>query len=297
MTLHQFVYDSTNLLNQSGSSTTSRLDVELLVCHVLNVDRAFLYREPDHNLNEVELELLTQWLKRRQNGEPIAYILGHKDFYKERFVVEPGVLVPRPETEHVVEEGLRRLKEESNQAPYWVMDLGCGTGCIGLSLLLEDPMAHLVGIDLSPVAIKVSRENSSRLQLDERSVFIQKSVTDLKKSDLPKAAQEGFRLIVANPPYIDFQDPKVQPEVRRYEPHKALFSPDEGYRDLFEWADKAAQWLLPQGAFVTEVGAGQSEKLIVHLESSNCFKDIYFLKDYAGWDRVVSCRRREEPNG
>jgi release factor glutamine methyltransferase len=225
-------------------------------------------------------QFVREAIGRRLEGEPLAYILQTQGFYKYEFFVDKRVLVPRPETEIIVDEALIRF---AKQPPTRFVDLGCGSGCIGLSLLKEWPQAKLTAVDLSRSAIAVSEENARRLGVSNRVEFL--------CSDVEKLSDIGaFDLVVANPPYIDKSDSNVEANVRRYEPNEALFAADDGYAKLFAWSHWAFQALKRDGWWILEIGAGQKEKVEAKLFEIG-FHDIKIKKDLAGHWRTAVARK------
>lgn len=214
---------------------------------------------------------------------PLAYLAGKKGFYKHEFLVERGVLIPRPETELVVEVALQRANEKTVRN---LADFGCGSGCIGLSLLRELPEATLWSIDSSVKACGLTAKNAVNLGVDERVFVHNKNVSDWK----PKQALD---LIVANPPYIAIGDVRVQSHVHQYEPHDALYSGVDGLDAVREWTGKAFAWLNKAGIFVSEIGAGQSTRVVEIMKDAG-FEQIEVARDLAGIERVIS---GVKPNG
>lgn len=216
-------------------------------------------------------------IEQRCLGEPLAYILGYREFYGHRFTVKPGILIPRPETEFVVEEALRRWPKEA----HLLLDMGCGSGCIGLTLLKTQVTANLTAIDASPIPVEVTKLNAEQLQLSSRVQALQCRVEDLKGQ---------FNVVVANPPYIAYDDPLIAPDVKKFEPSSALFANENGLASLRVWSEKAAELLTKDGLFVTEIGAGQEVAMRTILSQS--FRDIEEKKDYSGWVRVISAIKK-----
>lgn len=255
-----------------------RLEAEWLVAHAAGTTPSKLVLVENQ---EIDSAWLAQAMRRRLEGEPLAYITGEKGFFKHTFIVRPGVLIPRPETELVVETALRLLGSDGADE---ICDIGSGSGCIGLSLLVEWPSALLTAVDSSEVAIETSRQNAERLGVRQRTSF--------KKENIEAISDEKFfNLIVANPPYIDELDSRVEKHVRQFEPREALFSGDSGYEDLFIWSAWAHKALRPGGWWVTEIGAGQETAVRSKLESLG-YKDIGAERDLAGHVRVIYGRKR-----
>lgn len=222
---------------------------------------------------------LQEWLSERGAGVPLAYLAGRKGFYKNIFHVSRGVLIPRPETELVVTTALARAAQPIRV----IADLGCGSGCIGLSLLGEWPEAKLYAVDRAPAAIQTTTKNAERLHLLLR--------TEVLQSDAESwASPEPLDVVVGNPPYIPEGDPRVDTHVHKYEPHEALYALDEGLHALRAWSRAAAQNLKPEGLVVFEFGAGQGERVRKIMQEAD-FKDIQIVKDLAGLERVVSAKK------
>lgn len=255
-----------------------RLEAEWMLESLTQKTRTDWILRPELQLEPVQIAQLKKWIQRRKTGEPLAYILGHWGFYGREFKVGPGVLIPRPETEFVVEEALRKFPHEKAVR---VADFGAGSGCIGLTLACERSGWIVDLVENSVAALGYIEEN--RVNLNKQS---QTHVLALRVEDLPELPQYG--LIVANPPYIADCDPDVQPTVRAFEPHSALFSPDNGMSALKAWSVKATKLLCNKGAFVTEIGYQQSATMIEFLKSLPDVQNIRVIRDFADHERVIS---------
>jgi len=261
---------------------SARLDAELVLAHALGWERIQLYTQFEYPLTEPELERCRELVRRRASGEPVAYILGYRDFYKSRFFVEPGVLIPRPETEGILE------LVPNDPDLRTIVDLGCGSGCIGLSLLLERPHAKLLGVDVSPIAISVSKRNAERLGLTERSQFLECRAQDLDHQKIFSSfSSSTVDVVVANPPYIDRDDPQVDLHVRQFEPSLALFSENSGLEQIESWSQIAAQILRPGGVVVFEIGADQGQAALDIFSRIKNFERMNLSQDLSGRDRFV----------
>ncbi len=259
---------------------SARLDAELLIADALKLKRIDLYIKFEYPLTEGEIQICRDFVRRRAQLEPVAYILGKKDFYNESFIVKSGVLIPRPETEGIVEEVLRWQKERNLSEPA-IVDLGSGSGCIGLSVLKElSGKGSLLGLDTSAIAVEVANENATRLKLTNCE-FKNLRVQEHNFED------HKFDIVVANPPYIAKNDPDVQPSVKSFEPHTALFAEDEGYQEISEWAIVTAGILKPGGLAAFEIGATQAEKTKKIFSDTGQFALIRSAKDLAGLDRYI----------
>jgi release factor glutamine methyltransferase len=257
-----------------------RLEADRLLAHVLGVEASDLIRRESEKLDPEKTKWLEAAVERRLNGEPLAYVLESQGFFKSEFVVRKGVLVPRPETELVVETALRLY---AGRAPETFADLGCGSGCIGLSLLREWPTAHLLAIDASVEAVVIARENMEKLGLQNRCEIRHSPVDNLEY-------QNRFDLVVANPPYIAVDDPRVEENVRRHEPHEALFAGEKGLSDIFAWSAWAIAALRPGGWWITEIGTGQNEEVGAKLMELG-FLNLGIKKDLAGHSRVICAQK------
>jgi release factor glutamine methyltransferase len=250
-----------------------RLNAELLLAHVLGKKRIDLYLEFDRPLGERELDPLRDLMKRRSAGEPLQHLLGTVEFHGRTFLCDPRALIPRPETEHLVEL-LLALPEK----PSPVLDAGTGSGVIALTLAAEWPEAGVHAIDISPQALALAAENAARLDLAGRVRFLE--------SDLFSAVSGQYALIVANLPYIPAGDiPALSREVRR-DPLPALDGGPDGTGVIRAFLDQARAHLLPGGAVALEIGTGQAEMLMEHLRLLG-YNHIRAKADYAGINRFL----------
>lgn len=264
---------------------TPRLDAELLIAHALNFERVQLYIKYEQPLKEVEVALCREAIRRRALGEPVAYINGEKGFYGELFKVGPGVLIPRPETEIIVDEALKFLKTHPVENPK-ILDLGAGSGCIGLSLLKNNTHATLVSLEKSVEAVKYFEINELSLELNYRSKLICADIEDFDFSGMGL-----FDLIVSNPPYVALNDPKLEINVKNFEPHAALFAEEQGMGLLKSWLKKSAPLLKSGAMLLFEIGSDQREKVISYALDQNIFSNVQIIKDLSGLDRTLKCIR------
>jgi release factor glutamine methyltransferase len=261
-----------------------RLNAELLVLFVLGRERAYLYAHPERELTGEEQDRYDEVIRERARGCPTQYITGHQEFWGLDLLVSPAVLIPRPETEHVVETVLELTREYRVEPPGKVrlIDVGTGSGCIALALASELPQADVHACDIAEEALEMARVNAARLGLDQRVRF--------RKSDLLAAyPRETFDFVVSNPPYVgDSEADKVQKQVREFEPKVAVFSGDEGmdiYRRLVPQAKDA---LKPGGWFVAEIGFSAEEKVRELLAG---WQHIQVTQDLQGIPRVIAAKR------
>ncbi len=264
---------------------SARLDAELLISHGLKIDRMSLYLKFDQPLTEIEISSCRELIRRRSLGEPVAYIVQEKGFYGLSFFVEHGVLVPRPETETIVDEVLAFVKKEKIENPK-ILDLGAGSGCIGLSILKNISTAKLVAVEKSESAQNVFSKNCDALNLNDRTVLIK---SDVESVDFSKLGE--FDCIISNPPYIDIHDSRVQKSVREFEPEMALFAGDRGFSLLKSWSDLAKQNLSENALMMFEMGLDQGAEMLAHFQNLNTFKNISVQKDLSGLDRFIKAIR------
>ena len=287
MTLHDALTES--------SATISRRDAETLLAHLLQRDRAFLLAHADDSLPDPILSNLRTLTTRRATTEPLQYILGEQDFYGLALRVTPAALIPRPETELLVEAVLDWITDRITDHPHLlsprILDIGTGTGAIALALAHHLPTAHITATDISPAALALAGENAATHHLTGRVHFL---LSDLLQS---KELHPPFDIIVSNPPYVASTDAStLQPEVVLYEPHTALFAGPSGldiYRSLIPQAHAA---LAPGGLLALEHGYTQREDLRTLFETQPAttaplWHDLRFLDDYAGIPRIVLATR------
>ena len=257
------------------TSETGRLDAELLLAHALGRHRIDLYTDFDRPLSSHELDAYRDLVARRSRHEPVAYILGEWGFRRLTLTVDRRALIPRPETEIVVERALRHLHGVEEPA---VLDVGAGTGAIALAIADEHPGAKVTAIDVSPDALELARENAARTGL----------ALELIHHDLRGGLPGGpYELVVANPPYVEPTDlATLMPDVRDYEPHVALF----GTGATEAVARAATDVLSPGGHLVLEVGDGQATTTAAMLDGLG-YGAVVTTPDLAGRDRVVEGRR------
>lgn len=283
MQLKEIIQRTTDFFKGKGIES-ARLDAELLIGSVLKLDRVGLYLKFDYPLKESELDACRELVKRRAAGEPVAYILGRKDFFKSTFLVNRNVLIPRPETEELVEDALDFAKK--NEA-LRIIDLGTGSGCIGLSLLKELPDAHLLAVDMSDEALSVAKMNAEALGVSQRAHFVRMDAGALSQDDAQKYLGGVADFVVANPPYIAENDPSVSDQVKAFEPWTALFAAEEGLREIQRWSIAADKITRPGAFIMFEIGMTQGPKAReIFLKLPN-FAKVEIKKDLSGRDRFV----------
>ena len=270
MTVAEFV--AVGGMRLASVSNSPALDSQMLAAHVLRVDRSYVLAHPEEELPDLAMEVL---LQRRESGEPLAYILGWREFYGRRFAVRPGVLIPRQETEVVVEtclafDGIRTA-----------LDVGTGSGIIAITLSLEKPNWQVAATDISADALSIASENADSL----------KATVAFRESDLFSAfAGSSFDLIVSNPPYIGI-DESLPQEVATFEPPEALYSGVTGNEIYERIASEAPDCLSPGGVLVLELGY-QSLPPVSELLLDNGWTIDRVVKDLSGIERCIAARRR-----
>lgn len=266
---------------QGKGVVAGRLDAELLLAHVLEMKRLDLYLQHDRPLLPTELESFKALLKRRAAREPLQYILGTVTFRELELAADRRALIPRPETERLVEEVLLWARDRAGDG-LMAADIGTGTGAIALSLLREGPFQRVVATDTSTEALELARENAFALGLAERM--------DLREGALFDSLDPGARFdaLVSNPPYIPEGDREgLDPEVRDWDPPSALFAGPEGLDVLLPLVTGASGFLHPGGLLAVEVGEGQAGRVARAMEETQAFREIRIRPDLAGRERVV----------
>ena len=248
------------------------LDWELLWCNILQQSRAWLLAHPEYSPSDEQWQTFRSYWRRRSAGEPLAYILGRKEFWSLDLRVNASVLIPRPESELLVELCLEMLP---NNDAIKIIDLGCGSGALALALAHERPSWQLTATDISPAALAVARTNSEslgiRLQLLESNWLL----------DVPRA--KGYQAIIANPPYLAAEDPHLQQLA--YEPRQALVSTADGMGDLCAIIKQSRDYLTAGGLLALEHGCEQGAAVRAELARQG-YNDIATKRDYAGLERV-----------
>lgn len=274
---------ATELLRKSQINEPRR-QAKSLLAFALNKDKTFLIAHPEYQLNSNEEKRFREILERRAAREPFQYITGKQEFYRLDFIVSPDVLIPRPETEIIVENAVEILKEIKNSQ---FCEIGVGSGCISVSILNEIKTATAIGVDISENALHIARENAEKHLVAGR--------LKLKISDVfSNFKDEKFDLIVSNPPYIletDLQD--LQAEVRYFEPHTALFAKNDGL-EIVEKIITESPIYLKAGAFLLmEIGIGQAET-VEKMISADVWQEITFIKDLQGIPRTLKMQVSEQ---
>lgn len=277
------------------------LAAELLLMHALGCDRAWLYGHPEQTLAADVSSRFFDLVARRAAGTPTQYLTGRQEFWGLDFEVGPGVLIPRPETEHVVEVALARLGQpyaapksggRGAALPLRLADVGTGSGCLAVALARELPQARVWATDISPVALEFARRNAARHGVDSRLEFLEASLLTPFLPGARAAPAAPFDLIVSNPPYVACQAaPELPREVREHEPPEALFAGQQGSALYAELLEQAAHLLVPSGVVVVEIGYGAVERVMELLGFA--WTRVAVTSDLAGIPRVLAAERAQ----
>jgi len=256
-----------------------RLNAELLLMFTLNVDRAYLFAHPERELTDDEQSRYDSALAERARGVPAQYITGHQEFWGMDLIVSPAVLIPRPETEHLIESVMELAGEK--QKALRMADVGTGSGCIALALAKEFPHAEIHATDISPAALEIARANASRLQLQDRIQFHQ--------ADLLDGLSVSFDVIASNPPYVsDSEEDQVQLEVRKFEPRSAVFAGATGTEVIERLIPQAHAALRPGGILAMEISGTIADATVWLL---NGWNEVRLIPDLQSIPRIVVARK------
>jgi release factor glutamine methyltransferase len=273
-----------------AAATIDRREAETLLAHLLFRDRAWLIAHADADISTALLHSYRALIARRTAREPIQYLTGQQEFYGLNLRVTPDTLIPRPETEQLVEAVLDWIVARPSLRDPHILDIGTGTGAIALALASKLPTASLTATDLSPAALAVAEQNAARFGLTHRIAFLQ---SDLLASDILQSFAP-FDIIVSNPPYVSLYEAATMPdEVLHHEPHTALFAGTDGldiYRRLLPAAHAA---LKPEGLLALEFGYGQRDSLRTLFDKplNGPWQDLTFQNDYAQIPRIALATR------
>ena len=270
------------LLNQASKTlkqlpnTSSKLDSEILLSEIIKKNRQYLILNSNEELKKENIKSFDYLVKRRKKGEPIAYLINKKEFWKQNFYINQNVLIPRPDTETLVEETLKLFNVNSKLN---MLDIGTGSGCILISILKERRNFFGTGIDISKKAINVARFNAKMHQLSNRVKFY--------NSDVDKFLIGKYDLVVSNPPYIKRQDLKyLEVDVKGFEPKLALDGGKDGFSKITKVISKTSTLLKRNGRFILEIGFGEKNRILSILKQNNFFINKV-VKDYGKNDRCV----------
>lgn len=269
---------ATECLHSSGVDSP-RLDAEILLAHALQVDRSYLLAHPERTLNAAERARYHQFITRRAQHEPVAYLVGHQEFYGLDFFVSPAVLIPRPETELLVEAAIA-LGRASQRRPWLAADVGTGSGAIAVSLAVNVPHVRVYATDISTEALAVAKENCRRHGVSERVILL--------GGHLLVPLPEPVDCLVANLPYVSYEEWESLPVgIVAYEPRLALDGGVHGLERISDLLASAEPYLRPGGVILLEIGATQGTAVVGLAEKCFPQAQVDLLRDYAGLDRVV----------
>ena len=263
-------------------SETPELDVHLLLCHALGVDTTYLRTWPDRALTSDQLTLFNRLLEQRKEGVPVAHLLGSRGFWSLDLEVSPDTLIPRPDTECLVEFVLERF----DSTPMRMLDLGTGTGAIALAVAVERPLWQVTATDFSQNIVDLAKRNAQKHDI-QNVQFAVGSWFDALQAHPSGESGQRFDFIVSNPPYIDEQDHHLDQGDVRFEPKSALIAEDHGFADLIHIAEQARDYLLAGGTLCFEHGFEQGERLRELLDGLG-YEQLQTHKDYGGNDRFTS---------
>jgi release factor glutamine methyltransferase len=274
-TLNKAVYD----LNQFDINQAN-LDSEIILSHVIKKDRKYIILNYKEKLKKEKIKRFNKLINRRKKGEPVAYLINKKEFWNETFYVNKNVLIPRPDTELIIEQVIKSYSKNSRSS---VLDIGTGSGCILLSILKERPNFYGTGIDISKKSIIVSKYNAKMLKLSNR--------VKLYNSDVDNFNNGKYDIIVSNPPYIKFKSLKyLEKNVVNFEPKLALSGGSDGFSEIRKVISKAAVLIKKNGKLFLEIGFNQKIKVIEILKKEGFYINKA-LKDYGKNDRCIVCTK------
>ena len=262
------------LIQRFSDSDSAALDADCLLCAVLSCTRTYLRTWPEQELTPEQVEQAEQLAARREQGEPVAYILGVREFWSLPLQVSPATLIPRPDTEALVEWALTLLSDKGQGQK--ALDLGTGTGAIALALKSEMPALSMWALEREPAALDLARRNAARLGFQ---------VNFLASNWFAALNERNFQLIVSNPPYIDAADPHLSQGDVRFEPHTALVAEEDGLADIRQIIEQAPTYLVPGGWLLLEHGWQQAEA-VRDLLVARGFQAVTTKQDLSGQDRV-----------
>ena len=272
------------------------LAAELLLMKTLGRDRTWVYSHPEEPLSPEQLAHFNALVSRRCAGEPTQYLTGRQEFWGRDFEVGPGVLIPRPETEHVVEVALEMLGPPSEGEHFRIADIGTGSGCIAISLALALPGSQVIATDISEAALAYARRNAEHHGVSGRVDFVHANFFARTGDASLIASPSTLHLVVSNPPYIAQSEAASLPrEVREHEPPEALFGGPQGHELYERLVYQACNALQPSGVLVLELGYNGASRVRSLLDSPPAWSDVCVTNDLAGIPRVIAARKVSRP--
>lgn len=272
-TIQSALAEATALLKEVSDSAA--LDAEVLLCLVLEKDRSYLRAWSEKRLSSTQRLQFQKLLQQRRQGQPIAYLTGTREFWSREFKVTPDVLIPRPDTELLIELSLQLIPRHQ---PCKIIDLGTGSGAIAVTLAAERPDSEVIATDISSAALKIAKENAALHGIT--NIRFQQSAW------FENIEKDEFDLVVSNPPYIAADDPHLQQGDLRFEPQHALVAEDNGYKDIFQIAESASHYLKTGGHLLVEHG-GEQQEFVQTIFQTFSYQNVQTHKDLAGLPRVT----------
>lgn len=282
MTIREAISNAAQLLTDAGIADP-RLTAQQLLAELLKKDRTYLITHSDERLEPPIVDQFQAWVMRRCSGVPLQYITGHEQFYGLDFLVTPDVLIPRPETELLVQEALIRTQQP---APL-IIDVGTGSGCLAVTLAVQRPSSRVLALDISEAALGIARANARRHHVEDRIEFL---VSDMFSALTANHMTLKADIIVSNPPYVAEHDRDTLPrEVREHEPPLALFAGSDGLEFHRRLLTESPAWLRPGGYLIMEMGFGQYQPMIALVDRSTWVVET-IVPDLQGIERIIVLR-------
>jgi release factor glutamine methyltransferase len=283
----QAITEAANLLRENGVSDDRRT-ASLVLGHALGVDRTYLLTHANDDLDQAQYQTFLLMIERRAAGEPLQYITGHQEFYGLDFKVTPDVLIPRPETEFLIEQAIKYAQSIHSTNELLIVDAGTGSGCIAITLALNIKNARIIATDISNAALNVARENAGRLGAKDHIEFLE---GDLLIPLAGRGLENSVDFLVSNPPYIARQDaPTLQREVKDWEPHMALFADNDGLRFYQRLLSEGLSYVRCDGFFICEIGYTQLDA-IQQMIDPKLWRLEDVTNDLQGIPRTLTIRR------
>lgn len=283
MTVHDILNESAKALEEADIPS-ARLDAEVLLSFCLKCDRLEFYKNPDMKISETQLCVFKNLISRRLHWEPVAYLTGHKEFWSLGLEVNKSVLIPRPDTEIIVEETLS-ICRQMDSSVINILDMGTGSGAIALAIASEINNAKIMATDISPAALKQAQKNAVALGLQTK--------IDFRQGDLFEPVEGAFDIIVSNPPYISRGEYEtLSAGVKDYEPQTALLAGETGLEFYEKLISQAPDFIQKNGWLLLEIGAKQEPGVRAMMETTDQYENIVMRTDYAGLPRVIKARRK-----
>ncbi len=269
-----------------GGVERARLEAEHLLAHILGCSRLDLYLQFERPLHEAELEPFRELLRKRRQRVPCQYLIGETEFYGVPFAVDERVLIPRPETEHLVEAALDRLRALEDTAEPLVYEIGTGSGCVAVAIAHEATRCRVIASDASAAALEMARANAERNRVADRVTFVEGNLFE------PYVPEAGADLIVSNPPYVSHDEwDKLPEEIRLHEPREALDGGPDGLRVIRELVAGSPGHLKPGGWLLLEVGHTQAPAVKELMAATGALEELETVRDYGRIERVVIGRK------